>query len=116
MPSHRSLATISFLIYGVLSCGGAESTSGSPGGLQLVVVSGDQQTATVGSTLPTQIVFQTSDIAGNPLGGEVVQFAVTDGGSIGAVQSAQTGADGRIRVNWTLGTKPKVQSLTATAL
>jgi hypothetical protein len=82
----------------------------------LDLVSGDQQTGTVGSALQTPLVVRVRDAHGNPTSGASVRFDVIAGGGlvVGAVQAASSGAestatltdaDGVARVaQWVLGT------------
>jgi hypothetical protein len=69
----------------------------------LAIVSGNNQTAVTGSTLPSALVVKVTDQYGNAVSGVTVNFVVTAGsGSLGAA-SATTGADGQTQVTWTLG-------------
>jgi hypothetical protein len=70
----------------------------------LVKVSGDAQSATVGSALPTALVVRTNDANGNPVAGVTVTLAVTQGGGNLTATSQVTATNGQIAgVTWTIG-------------
>ncbi|MBU7587107.1 MAG: DUF4082 domain-containing protein [Nostoc sp. TH1S01] len=75
-------------------------------GSSLVKVSGDNQTGTVGSTLPTPLVVQVKDGSGNPQPGVTVNFAVTSGGGSVSPTSVITDANGQANTILTLGSIP----------
>jgi hypothetical protein len=77
--------------------------------VQLVKVSGDAQTDTVGQQLPSVLVIQTSDANGNPVPNVAVSFEVTQGGGGVSAPSGTTGSNGRFQVSWTLGTTAGAQ-------
>lgn len=90
---------------------------------QLVKVTGDAQTDTVGQTLPTAIEVELRDARSNPVTGgaggavanAVVNFAVTAGGGAVAQAAAPVGTNGRASTAWTLGTTAgDPQSVSAT--
>lgn len=72
--------------------------------LTLSRVSGNQQSGTVGTTLPKELVVQVTDSAGNLQVGVTVNFAVTSGGGSVSPTSAVTNASGRVSTVLTLGT------------
>ncbi len=55
------------------------ATAVSGAGAQLVAVSGDNQTAAVGSALPDSLVIRVTDALGNPVAGVQVTWAVGGG-------------------------------------
>jgi len=65
---------------GLLVSFNAMAVSGA--GAKLVMVSGDQQTAAVGSALPDSLVVRVTDALDNPVAGVEVTWAVGGGGSI----------------------------------
>lgn len=68
----------------------------------LTIVSGNGQTAAVGTTLPEALIVHVADAFGNPIGGASVSFAVTSGG--GSVQTTGlTDGAGNARATWSLG-------------
>jgi len=66
------------------------------------LVSGDGQSAPVGSTLPSPLVVEVTDAFGNPIEGVQVTWTVDGGGSTSA-GATTTGADGLTSVTRTLG-------------
>lgn len=79
----------------------------------LVKVSGDNQSAPAGTTLPESLVVRVADRFGNPVAGHTVSFAVASGGGSVSPTSANTGSTGRARTRWTLGTAPGTQTVQA---
>jgi len=85
---------------------GCDSPS-DPGGsvpAEIVVVSGDLQTATVGTDPGAALVVRVTNSRGRPVSGHPVQFVVTAGGGTVAPPSVLTDADGVAQTRWTLGT------------
>jgi hypothetical protein len=78
-------------------------------------VSGDNQEGDPGTTLAQPLVIKVLDDSGQPAVGINVTFSVTDGN--GSVQpiTASTGSTGLASTNFTLGTAPRLQKVTATA-
>lgn len=70
---------------------------------QLVLVSGDGQTGTVGQALAAPLVVATQDTFGNPVANQVVTFSVTSGGCTLSTAAPRTDAAGRASVTVTLG-------------
>jgi hypothetical protein len=75
-------------------------------GSGLIKVSGDNQTAPVGTALPNPLVVQVKDASGNPQSGVTVNFAVTSGGGSVSPTSAVTGSNGQASTVLTLGSIP----------
>jgi hypothetical protein len=76
-------------------------------------VSGDGQSAPVGSSLPDPLVVEVTDAFGNPV--ESVEVAWTaDGGGTVSASATSTGADGRTQVTRTLGPSAGTQRTLAT--
>ena len=65
-------------------------------------VSGDNQSAQVGATLPAPLVVQVADAFGNPIAGVDVAWSADGGGSVSSATTT-TGADGQTSVTRTLG-------------
>lgn len=90
---------------------------------QLVKISGDAQTATVGNALAQPLVVEQRDAGGNPVPGgtggspanTVVTFAIASGGGSLTPTSVMVGTDGRASSTWTLGNAAGAQAATATA-
>ncbi|MCC6622881.1 MAG: hypothetical protein IT385_16600 [Deltaproteobacteria bacterium] len=86
-----------------------------PGAVRLRLVSGHDQRAPIGALLPAPLVVEVTDAHGTPLSDREVVFAVTDNdalldhadavmrGPTGRTLLAETGPDGRARVDVTLG-------------
>jgi hypothetical protein len=71
----------------------------------LVKISGDAQSAAVGSALPTALVVRANDANANPVANVTVTLAVTQGGGNLTATSQVTATDGQIAgVTWTIGT------------
>jgi hypothetical protein len=85
--------------------------------VQIVVVRGDSQSATVGSAVGTAPSVRVTDGNGNPVAGVSVTFAVASGaGTVEPTAAVITGADGVAAVtSWTLGATAGSNTLTATA-
>lgn len=81
----------------------------------LVTVSGNGQSATVGSVLPAPLVVRVQDASSNPIAGVTVIFAVTSGGGSVAPLSVVTGVDGQASATATLGTIAGSNTFTASA-
>ena len=85
--------------------GGASSNEGADRVLALVVISdGNNQTATVGTELPTALMAILYNHAGLPISGLVVNFKVVTGGGSVFAGSAISDSNGIVRERWTLGT------------
>lgn len=71
--------------------------------VDLVAIAGGEQSTVVATTLPDSLTAEARDAAGFPVPGASVTWSVlAGGGTISA--DAVTGADGRARAAWTLGT------------
>ena len=87
------------------------ATSGSAA--QLTILSGDDQTAAVGTTLPDSLIVVLLDAQGNPVPGTAVAWVVGAGGGTVAPPNATTDALGRASAAWTLGPQPGHNTLSA---
>ena len=86
---------------------------GAPASIQK---SGDNQSATVGTAVSVPPSVTITDLAGNPVPGVNVTFAVSGGGGSATGTSATTNGAGVATVgSWTLGPVAGANSLTATA-
>jgi adhesin/invasin len=68
----------------------------------LAAVSGDAQTAVVGTLLPAPLVVEVTDAFGNPIEGVTISWTMEGGGSVSA-PSTVTDAEGRTSITRTLG-------------
>ena len=80
---------------------------------EIVKISGDLQTGTVGEAITNPLVVQVNDINGLPLPNTTIYWQVLAGG--GSVSSSQTttNASGQTSVNFTLGTTTGVNKVAA---
>ena len=76
----------------------------------IAVVRGNGQTGTVGTLLADSVIVRVTDAGGRPVENQPVAFSVTAGGGTVAPVTANTNADGRAGVRWTLGTAAGVQT------
>jgi hypothetical protein len=83
-------------------------------GAHLARVSGDNQTAAVGSALADSLVVRVTDELGNPVAGIEVQWAPIGGGSISPA-SVLSGADGTAAAERVLGNTSGPQTAQATS-
>ena len=118
MPRFRILALLSTLACAT-ACGGGDNLVLPNEGLahDITVVAGANQTAPVGAPLPDSIVVRVTDSRNRPVAGQRVAFSVvgTSSGSVGT-DTAETNADGRAGVRWTLGPTSGAQTLNATVV
>ncbi len=82
----------------------ATAVAGAPD--SLLKVSGDGQSATVGTTLPDSLVVRVADAHGNPISGQEVASSVIAGGGSLKPDDVVTDALGEAHAAWTLGTAP----------
>jgi Bacterial Ig-like domain (group 3)/Bacterial Ig-like domain (group 1) len=79
----------------------ATATAGAAAVLEMV--SGDGQSAVVGTSLPAPLVVRAHDADGNAVSGLAVAWVVRLGGGSLAPETSVTDADGRASTLWTLG-------------
>ena len=82
----------------------------------MVVVSGQNQRAQVGTELPAPLVVRVLDQNGNPVAGQIVNFVVTSGGGDAYAGRALTNSAGTAQEWWTLGTEVGQQTMEARAV
>ncbi|HEV8124355.1 MAG TPA: kelch repeat-containing protein [Gemmatimonadales bacterium] len=85
------------------SCGASDSTGVSNRGVLLEIKNGDQQTGTVGASLPAPVEVQVTDLLDHPVSGQVVNFIVVAGGG-DIARTVYTNGNGVASVTWQLGT------------
>jgi hypothetical protein len=93
---HASAGTLPVVTFTATAITGPPAT--------LTIVSGNNQTAVAGTTLPLPLVVRVTDQNGNVVPGVVVTFSVTGGNGSLSAASATTDANGQAPVTWTLGT------------
>ena len=81
----------------------------------IVIVSGDDQTAPAGSRLPAGLVVRVVDGDDNPVSGVPVTWSVESGGGSVSPTSGATGTDGLATTAWTLGASTGRQRVEASA-
>jgi hypothetical protein len=91
----------------LVRCGGSTSAGTGPkggSGGSLAKVSGDSQTATLGTSLANPLIVRLTDSAGHPDSGAVITWqSVTGSGSVSAA-STPTDGNGKASVTWTIDT------------
>jgi len=80
----------------------------------IALVSGDDQSGAVGTTLSLPLVVVVADKFGNPIPGVTVEWSVTGGGSVSAATTV-SGENGQASVTRTLGPTAGEQTTLATA-
>ncbi len=78
-------------------------------------ISGDNQTGSVGISLPNPIVVRVLDQFGSPMAGVTVTFTVTAGNGSADPTTVQTDDQGKAQTVWTLGPDPGENKLRVTA-
>ena len=79
----------------------------------IVPLSGDGQSARLGQQLADPLTVSVTDASSNPIGGVTVTWAVTGGGGSVSPAGGPTNAQGAASAEWTVGTSPGPQTLTA---
>ncbi len=87
------------------------ATAGSATGV--LIVAGNNQVATPGTTLPDPLVVQVVDQEGNAVVGAAVTWVVTAGSGSVSPTTGTTDADGRASTAWTLGAAAGANTLQA---
>ncbi len=93
------------------------TATGTTGAAATIAINaGNNQTATVGATLPVNPSVLVRDIGGNPVSGVSVTFAITSGGGSITGAAATTDGSGIAAVgSWTLGSTAGNNTLTASS-
>ena len=107
--------TILCLLGTAVAAACSDSTGpGTPTPSAIVAVSGSDQTASVGSTLASPIVFEVMSASDAPVSGVTVSFSVTSGAGTVSPTSAVTDANGTVSTRLTLGTTAGSVEVSAT--
>src|ERR1051325_1946459 len=85
------------------------------GATQMVISGGQQQTDTVGQTLPVPLSVRVADALNNPVAGVTISWSVLDGGGSVNPLTSTTNTSGIASTNWTLGTTMTPTDSTQTA-
>lgn len=106
--------------YGLVASSGALAVAASgafnvtpAAASQLVIISGDGQSAALLSLLVDSLIVEARDQFGNVVPGATVNFGVLTGGGTPSSASVVTGVTGRAGVRWTLGSLVGAQTLQA---
>jgi len=91
--------------------GDGDDTPTTPTATVILVQAGDDQAGTVGTTLADPLVVQVNDQFGDPMSGVNVSFSA-EAGTVSPT-NANTGADGTVSTEWTLGTTAGSYAVTA---
>ncbi|MGH7567794.1 MAG: Ig-like domain-containing protein [Gemmatimonadales bacterium] len=90
------------------------------GATQMTITGGQNQTDTVGQTLPTPLSVRVADQFNNPVQGVQISWSVIDGGGSVNPGASTTDASGIATTSWTLGTTTTptdtIQSVQATGV
>jgi hypothetical protein len=102
-----------FLLLAAATLRCSEGGTVNPGEAALIeLVSGNEQDATIGTTLPESLIVRVTDENEDPVGGVTVTWAAQGGGSVSAA-AVESGDDGLAGVRRTLGATPGEQTATA---
>lgn len=112
-PRVGAVHTVQVRVNGVSTPATFTATGTLPATATLHKISGGGQTARGGTTLADSIVLEVRLADGRKLQGVQVVWTTPDGGRA-SPDSTVTGADGRARTSWTLGTDLATQRITAT--
>ena len=91
----------------------ASAVAGPPAAIS--VVSGDEQTGTVGEQLAQALVVRVADQFGNPNEGVSVTWSLDAGGGSVSATSSTTDAQGQSSITWTVGTVAGTDNNTVSA-
>jgi hypothetical protein len=114
--SHAFVATIAIpsLLLAAAGCGGGDAAA-PPVPSVLAKTAGDGMTASVASTTTTSPTIQVRDENGRPVRNVIVNFAVSNGGSLAATVDTSDASGIATSGAWTLGTAMGQQTVTATS-
>lgn len=95
-------------------CGGGDGpTSSTPTPAVIQMLGGNDQSATIGSSLTNPFVVEVLDARGRPVGGQTVAWAVVEGNGTLSTPSAVTNASGEARTFLQVGSTPGSQRVRA---
>lgn len=109
----RRAFSVLILSIPLLLTGGCKKPVEAPAAGSLTVVQGDLQVAASGTVLPTQLILRVRGTDGAPLSDVPISFQVTQGGGAVDPATANSDANGEVKVKWTLGSGAQAQSLNA---
>ena len=109
--ANRTSVTL-LVLFLLTACGGDDGTTDPPVtdpdtvATTVTVISGDGQTAEVGTLLPTQLGVRVTNSGGDPLVGKAITWTVESGGGSLAGPVSGTDAQGEAVNAYTLGAAP----------
>jgi len=109
LGANRVTATVSALAPVTFD---ATAIAGPPASVS--IVSGNGQSGTVATELPTPLTVRVTDSGARPVSGAAVTWAVIAGGGSVTPATSTTDGDGTASTRWRLGTIPGVNQATAT--
>lgn len=110
-PSLRFLGLV--LVVATAACGGDGGVSpDAPNAIERV--SADSQTVAAGVKMSGPLVVLVKNGRGNPISGEAVEWAITNGGGTLSDSISGTDATGQAKTTYTPGTAPGIARITAT--
>lgn len=98
----------------LLSCGDGGTDPSKQ--IDVTIISGDEQSAAVGGTLPQDLVVRSSDVDGNAVGNVDLLFSVVQGGGSLGTTAVTTDAQGTASSTWTLGLQEGTQQVEVSAV
>ena len=109
----RTITKVGLFLLTILvtwSCGKDEESEPLNTAHSITLISGNNQTGKVNTTLLEEIILEVKDIDGNPFKGAVINFTVQEG----KVSQSSVASDsiGQVAVQWTLGSSVGEQILT----
>lgn len=111
IPRFAHLSSLSLFTLLLWACGGTDQAAPVPA--SLTIVSGDGQSAVVGTLLGTSLTVRVVDDMGDPVAGFSVSWSATSGGGSVSQTPTSTAANGQASTEWTLGGTAGVQTVTA---
>src|SRR5688572_13371248 len=117
MLSIRSARRVAPLLLPALLtfCGGGDGpTDGTPSPTVIQMVGGNDQSATIGSSLTNPFVVEVLDTRGRAVGGQTVTWSVVEGNGTLSAPSSVTNASGEARIFLQLGSTPGPHRVRAT--
>jgi ABC-type phosphate transport system substrate-binding protein len=114
-PTRVALAGIALLVAALPGCGNdGTGPDPNPAPTGIAVSSGNNQTATVGSTLPLPLVVRVADAANQGLPGITVVWEVVQGGGTLSALTSVTDTGGLASVQYLLGSAAGTNRVRAT--
>ncbi|MGV3709038.1 MAG: Ig-like domain-containing protein [Gemmatimonas sp.] len=109
----RILRAATSVLVLLAACGGESSTGPSAAPAAIKVVSGNNQTGTVGAALAQPLSVNVTAADGKPVSGATVAWDVSPGNGTTSSASSRTDGNGNASVTWTLGTNAGTARVTA---